>query len=329
MKRRTFIGATTLLGLSGSRMAAGIPGPVRFAGQTGSSGVAPIVVSTWNFAGANEAAAEALKRGSTPLDAVEEGIRVTEADPGNTSVGVGGYPDREGHLTLDASIMEGSGKCGSVVFLEGVDHPISVARLVMEKSPHVILAGDGAARFAQEHGYVIRRELTPGARKAYEKWLTENPDRPKPVGRENHDTIGMLAMIDGKMAGGCSTSGAAWKMHGRVGDSPIIGAGLFVDDGVGAATSTGLGEMVIRIAGSALVVELMRQGRTPDEACRAAVDRVYEKHPESRTNKAFHVAFLALRKDGEVGAYGFGPGFEYAVVRDGTKSVITSDHLKV
>ncbi len=297
--------------------------------QSGQGMGAPVVVSTWNFAGANEAAAEALNRGASPLDAVESGIRVTEADPANTSVGIGGYPDRDGHLTLDASIMDGSGKCGSVVFLEGIDHPISVARLVMEKSPHVMLAGEGAALFAEEHGYAVKRELTPAAKKAYDEWLKTSDYRPRPLGRENHDTIGMLAMAGGKMAGGCSTSGAAWKLHGRVGDSPIIGAGLFVDETVGAATSTGLGETVIRIAGSALVVELMRRGMTPGEACRAAVERVYEKHPAERANKGFLVAFLALRKDGEAGAYGFGPGFEYAIVREGKKTIVASEYLKV
>lgn len=329
MKRRTFIGTAALIGLPGARMAGNLLFPERAAAQTGAGKIPPTVVSTWNFPGANEAASEALKRGATPLDAVESGIRVTEADPANTSVGIGGFPDRDGHLTLDASIMDGSGRCGSVVFMEGIDHPISVARLVMEKSPHVMLAGEGAARFAQEHGYALKKELTPGAGKAYDEWLKENDYHPKPLGRDNHDTIGMLALAGGKMAGGCSTSGAAWKMHGRVGDSPIIGAGLFVDEAVGAATSTGLGETVIRIAGSALVVELMRQGMTPGDACRAAVERVYEKHPAERTNKGFLVAFLALRKDGEVGAYGFGPGFEYVVVRDGARTIVTSEYLKV
>ena len=329
MKRRTFIGTAALLGLPAASLAGTIlrphPNAVRTPGDVGGA----VVVSTWNFAGASEAAIAALDRGQSPLDAVEAGIRVTEADPSNTSVGIGGHPDRDGHLTLDASIMEGSGRCGSVVFMEGIDHPISVARLVMEKSPHVMLAGEGAARFAQQNGYALRKELTPGARKAYEEWLKTSGYRPEPIGPDNHDTIGMLALKEGKMAGGCSTSGAAWKMHGRVGDSPIIGAGLFVDDAVGAATATGLGETVIRIAGCALVVELMRQGRSPEEACRGAVERLYEKHPEQRTNTGFLAAFLALRKDGEVGAYSFGPGFEYALVRKGARSIVKSDHLKV
>ncbi len=329
MKRRTFIGAAALLGLPARSLAGRMLDPGARTPRDQGEGDAGVVVSTWNFAGASEAAGESLDRGASPLDAVEAGIRVAEADPSNTSVGIGGYPDRDGHLTLDASIMEGNGRCGAVVFMEGIDHPISVARLVMEQSPHVLLAGDGAARFAMEHGFESRKKLTPGAKQAYQDWLKASGYRPAPIGPENHDTIGMLALKGGKLAGGCSTSGAAWKMHGRVGDSPIIGAGLFVDDAVGAATSTGLGETVIRIAGSALVVELMRQGRSPREACRGAVERLYEKHPELRADTGFLAAFLALRKDGEVGAYGFGPGFEYALFRRGVKTVVKSEYLKV
>lgn len=329
MKRRTFIGTAALLGLPAGSLAGKFLEPRAGNAPAPGDGDAGVIVSTWNFTGASEAAAERLDRGGSPLDAVEAGIRVTEADSSNTSVGIGGYPDRDGHLTLDASIMEGNGRCGAVVFMEGIDHPISVARLVMERSPHVLLAGDGAARFALEHGYTPRKTLTPGARKAHEEWLKSTGYRPAPLGPGNHDTIGMLALKGGRLAGGCSTSGAAWKMHGRVGDSPIIGAGLFVDDEVGAATSTGLGETVIRIAGSALVVELMRQGRSPEEACRGAVKRLFEKHPEQRENAGFLAAFLALRKDGEVGAYGFGPGFEYAMVRKGVKTVVKPDYLKV
>lgn len=309
----------------GPRAVEGGRGQDRVGGLPGS----PVVVSTWNFAGANEAAYEALAGGGSVLDAVEKGIRVVESDPANTSVGIGGWPDREGRLTLDASIMEGTGRCGSVVFTEGVGNPITLARLVMEKTPHVMLAGEGAEQFAREQGLPLRKELTPGARKAWEEWLKSSGYAPAPLGRENHDTIGLLAMRDGKMAGGCSTSGAAWKMRGRIGDSPIVGAGLFVDDAVGAATATGLGETVIRVAGSALIVELMRQGRTPTEACREAVGRILSKQTEYRGKVKFLVAFLALRRDGEVGAYGAGPGFEYAVVRDGKKQTVTADYTEV
>jgi N4-(beta-N-acetylglucosaminyl)-L-asparaginase len=333
MKRRRFLATTALVSLPASSILgdlarASAPG---LAGSDPAGGPpsSPVVVSTWNFAGANEAAFESLKLGGTPLDAVESGIRVVESDPTNTSVGIGGYPDRDGHLTLDASIMEGAGRCGSVVFTEGVANPITLARLVMEKTPHVMLAGEGAEQFAREQGLPLRKDLTPGARKAWEEWLNSSGHSPPPVGKDNHDTIGLLALKDGRMAGGCSTSGAAWKMRGRVGDSPIVGAGLFVDDAVGAATSTGLGETVIRVAGSALIVELMRQGRTPTDACREAVERILSKQPQYRGQMKFLVAFLALRKDGEVGAYGAGPGFEYAVVRDGKKTVVTADYTEV
>jgi N4-(beta-N-acetylglucosaminyl)-L-asparaginase len=328
MKRRTFIGSTALLGLPAATLAEQLLSPPRRDGKTRGGTGETVVVSTWNFAGAGEAAYATLERGGTPLDAVETGIRVTEADANNTSVGIGGYPDRDGHLTLDASIMEGTGRCGSVVFVEGVDHPISLARLVMEKSPHVMLAGEGAEQFATEQGFTLRKQLTPGAAKAYAEWLRTSGYRPEPIGPDNHDTIGMLVLKEGKMAGGCSTSGAAWKMRGRVGDSPIIGAGLFVDDAVGAATSTGLGETVMRIAGTALIVELMRQGMAPDAACRAAVERIAEKQPEYRTTGGFLVGFLALRNDGEAGGYGFGSGFEYAVVRAGARAMVTPAYMK-
>lgn len=341
MKRRRFVSAAALMlpGAAFGRIftargpgrASGTqdPGVTRGAQSARMEGGAgPVIVSTWNFKGANEAAYEVLRGGAAPLEAVEAGIRVAEGDASNTSVGIGGYPDRDGHLTLDASIMEGTGRCGSVAFVEGVDHPISLARLVMERSPHVMLAGQGAEQFAAEQGYTIRKTLTPGAQEAWEAWLRSTGYRPVPLGVENHDTIGLLALRGGAMAGGCSTSGAAWKTHGRVGDSPIIGAGLFVDDAVGAATSTGLGETVIRIAGSALVVELMRQGKTPAEACRDAIGRLAEKHPQYRSEKGFLAAFLALDKNGEAGAYAFGPGFEYTVMRDGKKTIVTPEYLK-
>jgi N4-(beta-N-acetylglucosaminyl)-L-asparaginase len=322
MKRRTFI-TTTALGLPAIGLAAGAHRPRR---QGAPSTTEQLVVSTWNFAGANEAAYRSLSSGAPLLDAVEAGIRVVEADRSNTTVGIGGYPDRDGHLTLDASIMEGTGRCGSVVFMEGIDHPISVARAVMEKSPHVMLAGDGATQFAREEGFTYRKELTPGARKAYEEWLKTGGYRPRPIGEGNHDTIGLLVLRDGKMAGGCSTSGAAWKMHGRVGDSPIVGAGLFVDNEVGCATSTGLGEAVIRIAGSVTVVELMRQGATPVEACREAIERIMAKQPQYGDQKGFLAAFLAVSSDGRIGAWGCGPGFEYAVMRGGTREVVRSEY---
>jgi N4-(beta-N-acetylglucosaminyl)-L-asparaginase len=275
------------------------------------TGVKPIVLSTWNFG--REANAEAwkiLSAGGRALDAVEAGVRVPEADPENNTVGYGGRPDRDGRVTLDACIMDEFSNCGSVACIEHIKHPISVARKVMEKTPHVMLVGDGALQFALANGFEKENLLTEKSKAEWKEWLKTSQYKPI-VNIENHDTIGMIAMDQkGNLSGACTTSGMAYKMHGRVGDSPIIGAGLFVDNEVGAATSTGVGEEVIRICGSFLVVELMRQGRTPLEACREAVSRVMKRKKDM---KDIQVGFLALNKEGGYGAYAIHSGFEYAV----------------
>jgi N4-(beta-N-acetylglucosaminyl)-L-asparaginase len=272
----------------------------------------PIVLSTWNFGlGANEAAWKILSAGGRALDAVEAGAKVPEGDPKETSVGYGGLPDRDGHVTLDACIMDENGNCGSVAFLEHIVHPISVARAVMEKTPHVMLAGDGALQFALANGFEKKNLLTPESEKAWKEWLKKAEYKPI-INIENHDTIGIIAMdASGNLSGACTTSGLAYKMHGRVGDSPIIGAGLYVDNEVGAATSTGMGEEVIRIVGCHLVVELMRQGNSPQEACRLAVERILKKNPKRA--REIQVGFLALNKNGEHGSYCLHPGFNFAV----------------
>ncbi|HRI41201.1 MAG TPA: N(4)-(beta-N-acetylglucosaminyl)-L-asparaginase [Bacteroidia bacterium] len=272
----------------------------------------PIVLSTWDHGiPANVAAWDVLSKGGRALDAVEAGVRVPEADPKVQSVGYGGLPDRDGRVTLDACIMDEHAGCGSVAFLEHIMHPISVARLVMEKTPHVMLVGEGALKFALDHGFKKEELLTPESKKAWEEWLKTSEYKPV-VNWENHDTIGMIALdAKGDLSGACTTSGMAYKLHGRVGDSPIIGAGLFVDNEVGAATSTGVGEEVIRICGSHLVVELMRQGNAPEDACRIAVERIVKNQPEKSKN--IQVGFLALNKHGEYGAYCLQPGFNYAV----------------
>lgn len=272
----------------------------------------PIVLSTWNFGlAANVEAWKVLSKGGRALDAVEAGAKVPEADPNETSVGYGGLPDRDGHVTLDACIMDENGNCGSVAFLEHIMHPISVARLVMEKTPHVMLVGDGALKFALDNGFKKIKLLTPGSAKAWKEWAKKSEYKPI-VNIENHDTIGIIALdANGNLSGACTTSGMAYKMHGRVGDSPIIGAGLYVDNEIGAATSTGVGEEVIKIVGCHLVVELMRQGRTPEEACKEAVNRILKKNPEKA--KSIQVGFLALNKNGEHGAYCLQKGFTFAV----------------
>lgn len=274
--------------------------------------IRPVALSTWNHGiPANEAAWEILDAGGSALDAVEAGVRIPEADPSITSVGYGGWPDRYGHVTLDACIMDHRGRCGSVAFLREVLHPISVARRVMEETPHVMLVGAGALDFAVSQGFPRQNLLTPEAEEGWRRWMRENGETRPMINVENHDTIGMLALDrEGNLSGACTTSGAAYKYHGRVGDSPIIGAGLYVDNEVGGATATGWGEAVIRAVGCFLVVELMRQGHAPREACELAVERVIAKNPDWRD---IQVGFIALNRAGETGGFCIQPGFNYAV----------------
>ncbi|MBK9016206.1 MAG: isoaspartyl peptidase/L-asparaginase [Saprospiraceae bacterium] len=281
--------------------------------------VRPLAISTWDFgAKANEAAWKILNSGGNALDAVEQGVMVIEADEKNTSVGIGGAPDRDGRVTLDACIMAPDGSCGSVCALEHIVHPISVARRVMEKTPHVILVGEGALEFALAQGFKKENLLTEESKAAWEKWKKTSKYEPK-INVEMHDTIGMLTIDNkGDIAGACTTSGLAYKMRGRVGDSPIIGAGLYVDNEVGGAAATGLGEAVIRAVGSFLVVELMRQGRSPQEACEEAVARVIKKYKDF---KDIQVGFIAVNKLGQIGAYSIQEGFNYAVFAGGNNQV--------
>jgi len=279
--------------------------------STGKSNPGAVIVSTWiHGLPANEAAWKILSQGGSVLDAVEQGVRVVESDKENNSVGIGGLPDRDGKVTLDACIMNERGDCGSVAFLEHIENPISVARAVMEKTPHVMLVGEGALKFALEQGFKKENLLTPKAEAAWQEWLKESNYHPV-INIENHDTIGMVAMDSkGNLSGACTTSGLAFKMNGRVGDSPIIGAGLYVDNEIGGAAATGLGEAVIRQCGSFLVVELMRQGYSPNEACKKVVERIV-KHEKDKS-KDLQVGFVALNKKGVSGAYAIHSGFNYA-----------------
>ncbi len=287
------------------------------------TGNIPMVISTWNHGyAANEAAWKVLGSGGSALDAVEQGVRVPEADPDNLSVGYGGLPDRDGHVTLDAAIMKGNGECGSVTFLEHIMHPVSVARMVMEKTPHVMLSGQGALQFALENGFSKQDLLTEKAKKAWQEWLKEAQYKPV-INIENHDTIGMLAIDSGNhIAGACTTSGLGFKMHGRVGDSPVIGAGLYVDDEVGAATATGMGELVMKTLGSFLLVELMRNGYSPQEACEEGIRRIVRKIPHYEDQQ---IGYLAVNRAGETGAYAIHKGFNYALFRDGSFELINSE----
>ena len=322
-ERRRFL-QSGLMSAAALALPAGVAAGTRIAADTGKSPVAagrPRIVSTWDFGvGANQAAWRKLQAGGSALDAVEAGARWAEADLCNASVGHCGNPDRDGVLALDASIMDGDGRCGAVAAIEDIAHPVSVARAVMEKTPHVLLVGEGAQQFAVQQGFEKTRLITPEAEQRWREWLENADYTPRanseldklPGNRQNHDTLGILALgTDGRLAGACTTSGMAWKIHGRVGDSPLIGAGLYVDNEVGAATATGVGEEMIRNAASFLVVELMRQGRSPLEACQEAIARVVRKRPAS--SKGWQVAFLAMNKDGEAGGFGLYKGFVYAV----------------
>ncbi|CAN5424994.1 N(4)-(beta-N-acetylglucosaminyl)-L-asparaginase [soil metagenome] len=276
------------------------------------SDMKPLVISTWDHGlAANTDAWKILSGGGRALDAVEKGVMNTENDLTNQSVGLGGIPDRDGFVTLDACIMDEHGNCGSVCFLDHIRHPISVARLVMEKTPHVMLAGEGARKFALENGFALEKfDRTPASDDAWKAWLKKSEYKPV-INVENHDTIGMIAIdAAGNLSGSCTTSGLGYKMHGRVGDSPIIGAALFVDNEIGAACATGTGEEVIRICGSHTVVEMMRAGHSPEEACRIAVERI-SKSPKNV--KEMQIGFLALNKHGEFGSYALQKGFNYAI----------------
>jgi N4-(beta-N-acetylglucosaminyl)-L-asparaginase len=287
--------------------------------------IKPIVLSTWPFGvTANAAAWEVLSKNGRALDAVETGVKVIEADPKERSVGLGGRPDRDGRVTLDACIMDENTNCGSVACLEHIVHPVSVARAVMEKTPHVMIVGDGALQFALSQGFKKENLLTPESERDWKEWLKKSQYKPE-VNIENHDTIGMIAMdMNGNLSGCCTTSGLAYKMHGRVGDSPIIGAALFVDNEVGAATATGHGEEVIRIAGCHTVVELMRQGHPPEEACRKAVERIIVSAKKRNKNLSdLQIGFLAINKKGEHGAFGLQKGFSYATYSSEIKNTLT------
>jgi N4-(beta-N-acetylglucosaminyl)-L-asparaginase len=304
----------------------------------------PIVISTWDAGlNANKGAWKILGTGGKALDAVEAGVMVTEAEQ-SCCVGLGANPDRDGFVTLDACIMDHQFNCGSVAFLERIKHPISVARKVMEKTPHVMLVGEGAQQFAVAEGFPLEEQkLSADAKKSYEQWLKKSeykpvinienskghgPFAPQQLenGEWNHDTIGMVAMdSDGNLSGSCTTSGMGFKMRGRLGDSPIIGAGLFVDNEVGAVTSTGQGEDVIRMCGSHTVVEYMRQGLSPEQACKKAVERVLKIKGEKA--KDIQVAFLALNKKGEVGAYAIHKGFSYAIKDNRQEKLVAAGYL--
>lgn len=304
----------------------------------------PVVVSTWDSGMAvNAEAWKVLSANGKAIDAIEMGARQIE-DELNCCVGLGGYPDRDGIVTLDACIMDEHSNCGAVAGLEQIKHPISVARKVMETTPHVLLVGSGAQQFAIENGFPKEPAvLSESAAKAYKDWLKTSEYKPVinienkkehgpfapaffPDGSPNHDTMGLLALdAKGDLSGGVTTSGMAFKLHGRVGDSAGIGAGLFVDNEIGAATSSGVGEEVIRICGTHLVVEFMRQGYSPEMACKKAVERIVKR--DAVKAKTLQVGFLAINKKGEYGAYAIQKGFVFSVKSNNENKIHASKYM--
>ena len=305
MRRRSFLQTAGLLGVAST---VNIQNPE------------PIIIATWKNEAGTKAGYDKILQTGKALDGVEAGAWVPEANPEETTVGYGGYPDRDGHVTLDACIMDHLGNAGSVTFLEGIMHPISVARAIMEKTPHVMLSGEGALQFALAQGFKQQDLLTEKSRKAWEEWKKVAKYEPK-VNIERHDTIGLLALGKaGEIAGACSTNGMTFKMHGRVCDSPIIGGAVFCDDEVGGACATGLGEFVMKTLGSFLIVEFMRQGMTPQQACEAAIMRIVKRYKYQE----FQVGYLAINKKGDVGAYSIQKGFSYTITKNGKTQVIES-----
>ena len=268
---------------------------------------APISICTWDFKEANFQAGRALESGKDALSSAIIGANVEEENPKNSTVGYGGAPNRKGVVTLDAAVMDHHGNCGSVLGVEKVVNVSSLARDVMEKTPHVILSGKGAQNFALRNGYKLKSLLTDDSKKKWVDWKKKSVYSPK-TNVDNHDTIGILCLDKkGNISGACSTSGLAYKMDGRIGDSPIIGSGLYIDNSVGGVVATGMGEEIIKIVGSFLVVELMRNGKTPKQACDEAILRIYRKNK----NPKFQVAFLALDKHGNLGSSCLQEGFSY------------------
>lgn len=329
MKRRNFlqkaalgsVGITTLGASLKATAATSKKAKTTLRSQTSDASL-PVVIATWSVAQATQKAWQSLQEGSSALDAVIAGCGVEEANAKGQSVGIGGLPDREGRVTLDACVMNEKGNYGAVLCMQNIKHPIAVAKKVMEDTPHVIMAGVGAEQFAVSQGFKRENLLTEQSKKDWETWKETSKYKPI-INIENHDTIGMLAIDrNGTISGGCTTSGLAYKMAGRVGDSAIIGSGLFVDNEIGAATATGLGEEVLKTVGSFLIVELMRQGKSPQQACEQAILRIIEKTPNIQD---FQVGYIAVNKKGETGAYSIHEGFTTTTYRHQKNTISNSD----
>lgn len=288
--------------------------------------IIPIIISTWSFGQkANAAAWEVLGAGGSALDAVERGATVIELDPELGSVGLGGDPNADGVMELDGAIMDGrTGQVGSAAGLQRVATPAAVARRVMERTPHVMLAGEGAQQFARSQGFEERDLLTDRARQRWLKWKAQR-DRET----EGHDTIGLIARdAKGDLAAACTTSGLSYKLPGRVSDSAMVGCGLYADNEAGAAVATGLGEVIARVCGSFLIVERIRGGASPQDACEEAVRRILKMNPSlSERDRSVQAAFLAMDRDGQVGAAAIRSGFQYTVCRNGVHELQSGKSL--
>jgi len=323
MKRKAFIDKSTM-GLSGLLISPSIFAKKSNHNSFNSISSNAFAIATWDVQRAVTTAGKSLDNGANALEAAISGAAVEEANILNTTVGKGGAPDREGTVSLDACVMDSNGNCGAVLAVENITHVAALAKDVMEQTPHVILAGEGARKFAKEQGYKTENLLSEPSKKAWKKWLKKSDYQPK-INIENHDTIGMLCYDQsGNLSGSCSTSGLAYKMKGRVGDSPIIGSGLFVDNTVGAAVATGLGEEVIKTVGSFLIVELMRQGKSPQKACEEAIERIIQKQ---QGKPDFQVAYVATNKKGEIGAYSIHSGFSYTLYKNKLNQNINSNSV--
>lgn len=334
MDRRKFIQNTVLTGtgIVAGTVALGCE-EVKDVGSSGSNDAfakaqsfskpPPTSISTWDTSLANNESGKLLEKGTAALDAIIAGVAIEEANEENTTVGIGATPDREGNVTLDACVMSPEGDYGAVLAVENIVHVAALARKVMEETPHVIMASKGAEEFAYTQGFKKENLLTPASEKAWKEWLKTSDYKPE-INIENHDTIGMLAIdSEGDIAGVCTTSGLGYKMKGRVGDSPIIGSGLFVDNEIGAAVATGMGEEVLKTVGSFLVVELMRNGMSPQKACEEAIHRIVKK---GKRYKNFQVAYIAMNKAGQTGSYAIHDGFTMMKYKEGKPEVIISDY---
>ena len=263
----------------------------------------PIVIATWDYGKDLCAAAQKVfAKGGDLLDALEKGVNVVEDDPNVKTVGYNGWPNEDGVTQLDASIMDGrTHRAGAVGALERIKNPLSVARKVMEKTEHVMLVGAGALAFAKKQGFKEQDLLSAAVRAEWEKLRKDSPETFWKT--DNHDTVCAIGRdAAGNLASVVSTSGLRNKLAGRLGDSPIIGAGNYCDNDVGAACATGIGELAIRSAASFAIVERMRAGVEPKAACEEIMQRMIAKHPYVKTDPNAQLAFIAMNKDGAYGA---------------------------